>query len=143
VRRRPQIRDQRGNFLQLEEQIRRYRLSEAKRLQQLYVENRKLKKLLAERPSRKRRHPPIRSRVASQAESAGDSAGQQVPVASAAEPAKHDLCSRGNRDRRLDASDPVGACVVALDPLVGAIRTHLLGAEASMLTTRQCLNWRG
>ena len=35
-------------------------------------------------------------------------------------------------------ADRVGACVVALDPIIQAIRAHVLNADESMPTTRQC-----
>ena len=39
-------------------------------------------------------------------------------------------------------ADRVGACVVALAPIVSRLREHVLAANASMPTTRPCRSWR-
>ena len=56
-------------------------------------------------------------------------AGRQVPFASTAEPAERRLCPRGRRDRFPTLGDRLGACVVALDPIIRALKAHVLRGE--------------
>jgi hypothetical protein len=70
------------------------------------------------------------------AEPAGDGAGQQVPAASAVEPPERDLYPRGIEIDVSTLADRVGACVVALDPIIEAIRIHVMSADASAFRRR-------